>query len=56
MTLHYRKRFSFGPIRVNVTKTGVSSVALKIGPFTYNFKRRKLTTNLPGGAYHTKQL
>jgi len=48
MALHFRRRFSFGPLRVNVTEKGVRSVAVKLGPVTYNLKSKKTTVNLPG--------
>ncbi len=48
MPFRYRRRLRFGPLIVNVTQQGVRSVAIKIGPFTYNFKHRRTTVNLPG--------
>lgn len=48
MALHFRRRLSFGPLRINVTEHGVSSVAVKLGPVTYNLKSKKTTVDLPG--------
>ncbi len=48
MPFRYRRRFRFGPLIINATQKGVTSVALKVGPLTYNFKSRKTTVNLPG--------
>lgn len=48
MPLHFRRRLSFGPLRVNLTEKGVSSVSVKLGPLTYNLKSKKTTVNLPG--------
>jgi hypothetical protein len=48
MSFRFRKRFSLGPLRINVTKRGISSVALKVGPVTRNLTRRRTTVDLPG--------
>lgn len=45
----YRRRFRLGPIRVNVTGRGVTSIALVVGKLTYNLTRRRATVDLPGG-------
>ena len=56
MGLHYRKRPSFGPFRVNITERGVRSVAIVLGPFTWNLTRRRGTVNGPDGfRYETKE-
>ena len=52
MTLRFRMRPRLGPLRFNVNERGLRSVSIKIGPFTWNPKRRRMTTNLPGGLYH----
>lgn len=51
MGLHFRRRLSLGPFRVNVTERGVRSVALKLGPFTWNLTRRRGTVDLPGTGF-----
>jgi hypothetical protein len=56
MGLRYRWRPRLGPLRLNVTERGLRSVSLKLGPFTWNTTRGRLTTNLPGGLYHTATL
>ncbi len=48
MPFRYRRRLRLGPLRFNVTENGVRSVAVQLGPLTYNFKTRKATVNLPG--------
>lgn len=53
MGLRFRRRPRMGPLRLNVTERGLRSVSLKVGPFTWNPRRRRVTTNLPGGLYHT---
>lgn len=53
MTLRYRWRPRLGPLRLNVSEHGLTSISVKIGPFTWNTRRRRLTTNLPGGLFHT---
>lgn len=56
MPLRYRRRVSLGPLRLNFSLRGLSSVSLKAGPFTWNPTRDRLTTNLPGGFFHTADL
>jgi hypothetical protein len=56
MGLRFRKRLSLGPLRFNFTRRGLSSVSLKAGPFTWNPRRDRLTTNLPGGLYYEADL
>jgi hypothetical protein len=51
MTLRYRRRRSAGPLRFNFGSRGLSSIAVKLGPWTYNLTHRRSTVNLPGGAY-----
>jgi uncharacterized protein DUF4236 len=55
MIFKYRKRLRFGPLTINLTERGVSSYSVKIGPVTWNPKRRRVTTDLPGGAYHVRK-
>lgn len=54
MALRFRKRIRLGFIVLNFTERGLSSVSIKAGPFTFNTRRRRLTTDLPGGLYHTR--
>lgn len=56
MSINYRKRIALGPVRINITQRGVASVALKLGPFTYNLKSRRLTTDLPGGLSDSRKV
>lgn len=55
MSLRYRKRASLGPLRLNIGRKS-ASLAVKLGPFTWNLNRRRLTTNLPSGFYHQTDL
>lgn len=56
MGIRFRKRPAVGPLRLNITERGLRSVSLKIGPFTWNSRRRAVTTDLPGGLYHVTDL
>lgn len=47
--LRYRRRLRLGPLRVNISGARVTSVAVVLGPFTYNLTRRRATADLPGG-------
>jgi hypothetical protein len=49
VSLQYRRRLHLGPFRVNVTARGVTSIALVVGPLTYNLTRRRTSVDLPGG-------
>jgi Protein of unknown function (DUF4236) len=55
VTFRYRKRLKLGPLVLNFTERGLSSYSVKLGPVTWNPKRRRVTTDLPGGAYHTRR-
>lgn len=55
MSLRYRRRASLGPLRLNFTRRGLSSIAIKLGPMTHNFTRKRTTVNLPGGLYWQDQ-
>ncbi len=48
MPLHYRRRINLGPVRLNFTERGLTSLSLKLGPLTYSLKTKKTTVNLPG--------
>lgn len=56
MALRFRRRPRLGPLRFNVTERGLRSVSIKVGPFTWNPRRRRVTTDLPGGLYHVADL
>jgi hypothetical protein len=40
-------------VAVNITERGPRSLSVRLGPLTWNPTRRTVTTNLPGGLYHT---
>jgi hypothetical protein len=48
MAWRFRMRPSIGPFRLNIGRRGLSSVSLKLGPFTRNFRRNTTTVDLPG--------
>lgn len=50
MSLRFRRRLSLGPLRINLSGSGVS-FGVKAGPLTYNLTRRRLWANLPGPFY-----
>jgi hypothetical protein len=56
MPFRFRSRQSAGPLRLNFTQRGLRSIAVKLGPFTYNLTHRRVTTDLPGGLYHQADL
>ena len=55
MSIQYRKRIAVGPLRFNITKKGLSSVSMKLGPVTrtvWSQSGKKSTyVNGPGGTY-----
>jgi hypothetical protein len=55
MGLGFRKRLRLGPLALNIGRRGLSSVSLRVGPFTWSPIHRRVTTNLPGGLYHTQE-
>ncbi len=55
MGLQFRRRLRIGPLVLNFGKSGLTSVALKVGPFTWNLTHGTKTTNLPDGfSYRSK--
>ncbi len=55
MGLGFRKRLRLGPVTLNFGRGGLSSYSVRLGPVTWNPKRRRVTTNLPGPLYHTQE-
>lgn len=48
MGFTFRKRFKFGPLFAYVGKRGVTSYGIKLGPVTWNLKRKTVAADLPG--------
>lgn len=48
MPIQFRKRVKFGPVIINVGKTGMTSWTFKLGPWSWNSKTRKQRVDLPG--------
>jgi hypothetical protein len=46
MTFGWRKAFTLGPLRLNLSKRGIST-GLKVGPFSTNSRTRRLRIALP---------
>ena len=53
MKFGIRLRPRIGPVRLNVTRRGVSSASLRLGPITWNPFRKRVHVNGPGGLYAT---
>ena len=51
----YRWRIRRGPLRLNGSGLRVTSVAVKLGPWTWNPVRRTVTTDLPGRLSHVRR-
>ncbi len=51
MKFRARKQLRFGPFRVNLTQHGLSSISLKFGRFSHNFKTGRNTYDSPGPGY-----
>lgn len=47
MGLRFRKRVEFGPLALNLSKSGISA-SVKAGPVSWNSRTGKIRTNLPG--------
>ena len=47
MPFRFRKVLSFGPLRFNLSRSGVSTT-VKVGPFSWNSRRRRGRADLPG--------
>ncbi|BDT99417.1 hypothetical protein IFM12276_24460 [Nocardia sputorum] len=48
MPIGYRQRKSFGPLKLNVTQSGLSSGSIRIGPWSRNSRTKKNRVDLPG--------
>ena len=48
MRFRARKQFRFGPLVVNLTQRGLSSIGLRIWRWSYNFRTGKHTLDTPG--------
>ncbi len=54
MPIRFRKILRFGPLRANLSNSGISWPA-KLGPLSWNSRRRRGRVNLPGPfSYDTK--
>jgi hypothetical protein len=51
MKFRARKRLRFGPIVVNLTQRGISSISLRFWRWSYNFRTGKHTFDTPGLGY-----
>lgn len=51
MGFKLRKSIPLGPIRLNFTERGFSSITIKAGPFSWNSRTRKRTIDTPGPGY-----
>ena len=48
MPILFRKSHKFGPLRVHITQSGLSSWSLKIGRWSWNSRTRAHRVDLPG--------
>ena len=48
MSIRMRKRTRFGPFVFNFTQKGFTSWGIKIGPWSWNSKRKTHRVDLPG--------
>lgn len=48
MGVHFRKRMRIGPVILHFTDQGLSSWSLKVGPWSWNSRRRAQRVDLPG--------
>lgn len=48
MGFRLRKALKLGPVRLNFTQRGLSSISLRVGPYTWNSRARRHTVNTPG--------
>jgi len=51
MAFRMRKQLRFGPLVINLTQHGVSSISLRFWRWSYNFRTRKHTFDTPGPGY-----
>jgi hypothetical protein len=55
MKFRARKRLRFGPIVVNLTQRGISSISLRFWRWTWNARTGKHTFDTPGpGSFQTR--
>lgn len=47
MPLLFRKRISFGPLALNLSRSGVSW-SVRLGPWSWNSRSRRQRVDLPG--------
>ena len=47
MSLLFRKSIGFGPVRLNLSKSGVSWT-FRLGPWSWNSRTRRPRVDLPG--------
>lgn len=47
MGFRFRKSLRLGPVRVNLSKAGLSTT-LRIGPWSWNSRTRRHSVDLPG--------
>jgi hypothetical protein len=50
MPIRFRKRIGRGPVRANLSRSGISWT-FKIGPWSWNTRQRRHRVVLPGPAY-----
>lgn len=56
MPFTFRKRLSFGPLRLNFGRRGMTSWGIKVGPFSWNARTRQTSVDLPGPVnYRTRR-
>lgn len=48
MPFTFRKRLRFGPLFAYLGKNGITSYGIKLGPLTWNLRRRTTSVDLPG--------
>jgi hypothetical protein len=48
MGFHLRKRIGLGPVKLNLTNRGLSSVSIRVGRYTWNSRTRASSVDLPG--------
>lgn len=55
MPIRFRKVIRFGPLRLNLSRSGVSTT-VKIGPASWNSRRKRGRVDLPGPfSYETER-
>lgn len=51
MGFHMHKKLRLGPVILNLTKRGLSSVTFKMGRWSWNSRTRRHTIDTPGPGY-----